>query len=268
LQADYDAARKYALDASRSWAELESPYEAAVARLLAGDALAAEGKADAARHEWDTAYRAFSDYGSPARAAEALSRLDGGPSTPTLTATNATFRRIGDTRVISFAGGRESALPDLVGLRYIAHLLEADGREVAATALVSAANSGAEIDQLGLPALDEQARAAYRRRLSEIDAEIDDARANNDVARADLAARDRDFLMAELGRAVGLGGRIRSVGGSAERARTSVFRAIRYALDRVAQVEPSLAAHLRRGIRTGTMCSYQPDPIAPVRWRL
>ena len=125
---------------------------------------------------------------------------------------------------------------------------------------------GAEIDQLGLPALDEQARDAYRRRLAEIEEDIAEAAASNDIGRAELAARDRDFLVAELARAVGLSGRIRTVGGRAERARTSVFRAIHYAIDRIAQVEPTLAQHLRGSIRTGTTCCYQPDPIALIRW--
>jgi hypothetical protein len=52
----------------------------------------------------------------------------------------------------------------------------------------------------------------------------------------------------------------------AERARTSVFRAIRYAIARAADIEPTLAAHLRVSIRTGAMCVYQADPLAPVSW--
>src|SRR5690606_17841773 len=76
----------------------------------------------------------------------------------------------------------------------------------------------------GMPAIDERAREAYRERLDEVEADIDDAHANNDLARIELAQRDRDYLVDELARAIGLGGRIRTVGGDAERARTSVTR--------------------------------------------
>ena len=73
---------------------------------------------------------------------------------------------------------------------------------------------------------------------------------------------------AELSCAVGLGGRHRSVGGDAERARTSVTRSIRYALARLADHHPPVAAHLDQCVRTGTYCSYVPDPLVRVEWHL
>ena len=66
--------------------------------------------------------------------------------------------------------------------------------------------------------LDDQARNAYRRRLAEIDDDIDDATMMNDQARLALAMDDREYLVAELSRAVGLGGRARLAGATAERA--------------------------------------------------
>ena len=74
-----------------------------------------------------------------------------------------------------------------------------------------------EAARTGIPVLDEQARTAYRRRLTEIEADIEDATRCNDLGRLELAERDRDFLIAELSRAVGLGGRFRSVGSDVER---------------------------------------------------
>ncbi len=116
--------------------------------------------------------------------------------------------------------------------------------------------------------LDDQARAAYRRRLAEIEEDIDDAVAMNDPGRQALAERDRDFLVAELSGALGLGGRERLTDGSAERARTSVTRSLRYALGRLAEHHPDLGAHLDRTVRTGIYCSYQPDPLTPIAWEL
>ena len=90
----------------------------------------------------------------------------------------------------------------------------------------------------------------------------------NDPGRRALAERDRDFLLVELSRAVGLGGRDRTTGGNAERARTSVTRSLRYAIGRLSEHHPDLGAHLGRCVRTGAFCGYQPDPLAPVVWDL
>ncbi|HEU5003253.1 MAG TPA: hypothetical protein VFW71_10815 [Actinomycetota bacterium] len=45
-------------------------------------------------------------------------------------------------------------------------------------------------------------------------------------------------------------------------------RAIRLAIRRIAARDPLLGEHLGRTIRTGTYCSYLPDPLAPVHWEL
>jgi hypothetical protein len=116
--------------------------------------------------------------------------------------------------------------------------------------------------------LDDEARQAYRRRLAEVDEDIDDALRCNDPARAELAQRDRDYLIAELGRAVGLGGRLRAVGSDAERARMAVARTLRYATARLEEHAPELALHLANCLHTGTYCSYRADPVAPVVWSL
>ena len=90
----------------------------------------------------------------------------------------------------------------------------------------------------------------------------------NDPGRRALAERDRDFLVAELASAVGLGGRVRLTDGSAERARTSVTRTLRYAVQRLAEHHSDLGVHLERAVRTGSYCSYQPEPLTPVSWQL
>jgi hypothetical protein len=120
----------------------------------------------------------------------------------------------------------------------------------------------------GLPAIDQQARDAYQRRLAEVDEDIEDARRSNDIGRLERAERDREFLIAELKQAVGLAGRHRSVGSNTERARTAVARSIRYTLDRLKRHHPKLAAHLHRSVNTGTYCSYTTDPLAPVVWQV
>ena len=62
------------------------------------------------------------------------------------------------------------------------------------------------------PVLDDRARAAYRARLAELDAGIDQADADHDPHRADRANAEREALLQELSSAVGLGGRPRRRG--------------------------------------------------------
>jgi hypothetical protein len=171
---------------------------------------------------------------------------------------------------------------DLKGFRYVERLLADPGREFHVLDLVAveqgslptgrtvhhggeaiAADVGA-----GLPLIDDEARGAYRRRLADVDDDIEEATRMNDIGRLELAQRDREYLIAELSRAVGLGGRPRSVGSTSERARTSVTRSLRYALERLAQHHPAVAAHLGQSVHTGTYCVYTPDPLAPIVWSL
>ena len=78
--------------------------------------------------------------------------------------------------------------------------------------------------------LDARAKDAYRRRLAEIDDDIEEARATGDGERAAQADTERDFLLQELSRAVGLDGRDRRAASASERARVGVTRAVRQAI--------------------------------------
>ena len=51
-----------------------------------------------------------------------------------------------------------------------------------------------------------------------------------------------------------------------ERARVAATRNLRAVIQRAAEVHPSLGPHLEVTIRTGTYCSYEPDPRVPVDW--
>jgi hypothetical protein len=116
--------------------------------------------------------------------------------------------------------------------------------------------------------LDSQAKAAYRSRVAELEAEIDEAAAFHDPERAARAREELEFIARELAGAVGLHGRDRKTGSDAERARVNVTRAIRTALKRVSEHDPVLGRQLGSAIRTGTFCVYEPAPgDAPV-WDL
>jgi hypothetical protein len=116
--------------------------------------------------------------------------------------------------------------------------------------------------------LDDRAKQVYRRRLAEIEDDMEEARALGDAERAAQADTERDFLVRELSRAVGLGGRDRRAASASERARVSVTRAVRQAIARIGEHHPHLGEHLTRAVGTGTYCTYAPDPRVPTRWSL
>ena len=103
--------------------------------------------------------------------------------------------------------------------------------------------------------------------MDELRSEIAEGEEWNDTERAARARAELEALTSELAAAVGLGGRDRQAASATERARVSVTRAIRSAIDRLSAESPALGSHLEATIRTGTYCSYTPDPRAPITWR-
>lgn len=176
------------------------------------------------------------------------------------------FRREGEFWTVTFAG-RTVRLRDVKGLRDIARLLAAPGCEAHVLDLMGAADTdaggaGGTAGEL----LDPQARRAYRRRLGELQEEIDEAQVDRDAERVARARAEAEFLAAELSAAVGLGGRSRRASAAAERARKAVTWRIRAAVVRIERAHPELGRHLHVAIRTGTFCTYAPEH--PIAWRV
>ncbi len=180
--------------------------------------------------------------------------------------------RSGATWTVRFAG-RTATLRDSKGLRDLSTLLARPGVPVP---VVELAGAPAAVRPSGLDGLhqggdlgeviDATARNAYRRRLDELTADADEADRTGDTRRAAAVAAERDALLAQLSAAYGLGGRPRRAGSPVERARTTVTARIRDSIAHIATVHPELGRHLRAAIRTGTLCSY--DPETPVSWQL
>ena len=181
-----------------------------------------------------------------------------------------TLNREDDFWLIGYGDGR-ARVPDSLGLRYLDLLVRNPGRELAAGELArlaaatgpaaTAAYADGLHDSSGAPAddiLDQQARTAYRQRLTGLDEELAEAEAWHDTERASGLRAEKDFLVRELTAATGLGSRPRQLGSESERARLNVTRAIRTAISRVRDRAPEAAAHLDQAIRTGTRCSYSP----------
>lgn len=273
LDGDLEGARAAALESLALWAEVEAPYDLACARTVLAQVYTATGNAALARAEWATARQLFDGFGARARAEEIALLLDENTVAVVVGAAGAvagSFSVRDGLRCIRY-GSAQVLIPDLKGFRYLERLLTDPGREFHVLDLVAFERGGAEERQdvpiqAGLPVMDEEARAAYRRQLADVDADIAEARTNNDLGRAELAQRDREYLIAALSSALGLAGRVRTTGSTAERARTSVARSLRYALQRLEESSPLVAGHLERALTTGTYCAYVPDPLAPVHW--
>lgn len=116
--------------------------------------------------------------------------------------------------------------------------------------------------------LDPEARRTYRARAQELREELAEAEEWGDVGRAEKLRQELEFLVDELARGTGLGGRARKASSVAERTRLKVTRAIRRVIRRIADVHPAVGQHLDATIKTGTFCSYEPDPRLPVEWDL
>jgi tetratricopeptide (TPR) repeat protein len=172
-------------------------------------------------------------------------------------------------------------LKDAKGLHYVAKLLAAPDMEWHAADLVSdghapAAPAGLTRDEAtttpGLgdagAILDQHAKAAYRERIEDLREDLAEAESFGDVERASRAREELDFVAAELAGAVGLRGRDRKAASASERARVNATRTIKSAIRRIAENDEELGRHLEHAVRTGTFCSYAPEPRARVDWKL
>jgi hypothetical protein len=166
--------------------------------------------------------------------------------------------------------GAQLMLPDMKGLHYLRALLMRPSADVPVLELVALIAGHATVlseAHVGERA-DRQALASYRDRLRDIDGELAEAQSWADTARVERLTVERDALLDEVRGATGLGGRPRVIGGSAERARVAVRKAIAAALSRVEEHDAATARLLRASVHTGGSCRYEPDPDARVRWVL
>ncbi len=178
---------------------------------------------------------------------------------------HATLTRTGKVWTVSWRG-EHGSLPHVKGLADIAALVRRPGEEVSALQLAGGVAAGHSRQEL----IDIDALKAYRVRLDEISVDIDRAGSDADIGRVETLETEREQVLAEIRRATGLGGRLRSnANDPAERARKAVSARLRDALRRMETVAPSLAAHLDRSIRTGLRCSYAPaSEEASISWRV
>jgi tetratricopeptide (TPR) repeat protein len=169
----------------------------------------------------------------------------------------------GDTWLVEFDGSR-ARLRDQRGLHHLQTLLQRPGVEIPALVLAGGGQSLAGAGEAVV--LDPRAMREYRQRITDLHDDIDEATTNHDIERAARAQAELDTLVEHLSAATGVGGRSRRFDGSDERARVSVTKAIRSAINHLGQQMPDLGRHLAATVHTGTRCTYRPDPRAAPHW--
>jgi hypothetical protein len=186
---------------------------------------------------------------SPTRSAPSASPP--APAVPSLV-----LRAHGDSWLLEH-DGQSYHLRSTKGVRWLARLMAEPGREHHVLDLVTEGQAvdGGDAGEV----LDEQARSAYRQRLTELDEEIAEASSYNDAGRLEVLERERSILLSELSRAFGLGGRERRSGGATEKARVNVQRRLRDALKRIDAHDERLGRHIARRLRTGVYCCFEPE---------
>jgi AAA ATPase-like protein len=276
-QASLDGARPHMarvrLDHARMLLARGREEDRALATELLDEAGAlAEELGLAALLDWIAAARPEGDAAAPAPAAA------GKPLT-------AGMHREGEVWRLEY-GGRVIHVRDSKGMRNLAVLLASPGVEIPAGDVElragqaggapqadasAAAEAGLAVHgspDSALAGLDETAKREYRRRLEDLQEEIEQAEAWSDPERAARAREEMELIGSELAAAVGLGGRDRPLASSAERARLRVTRTIHTAIRRIGDQDEGLGYELGATVRTGTFCAYEPDPRHPVTWSI
>jgi len=172
------------------------------------------------------------------------------------------FRKEGDFWLIAYE--RQSLrMKHAKGLEYIGRLLRHVGEELHVADLLNGGGEApAPLGDAGA-ALDPQARAEYKERLADLEAELEEAESFNDAGRRARIREEIDFLTRELSAAYGLGGRARKGADANERARKAVSGRVKDSLARIKKQHPLLGLHLTNSLRLGTFCSYQPAERIP-----
>jgi hypothetical protein len=220
----------------------------------------ASGGVESARALFEEAARTAAELGMRGIEGKALAAL--GESRPVASSSvprpgapeQVRLAREGEVWRVSW-GSHVVRVKDSRGVELLARLVAAAGERIHVLALAGDSDAALPESSAG-DASDRRAVAAYRSRLAAIDNSLAAAESGGVRGRSQELRREREILLAEISRAIGLGGRLRRVGSATERARVAVTRRLKDAVARIAEVDPVLGQHLRDEVRTGTYCVY------------
>jgi hypothetical protein len=192
---DSAGAKQSLSEAVGLWNEVGAPYEAALARICLAEAYAASGSQQRAGLERQAAHTILEGIeAAPSVTPPVHVEHHDVPNEQLVVGVNV-FRREGDYWSVIF-NGHTVRVRDLKGMRYLARLLADPGREYHVLDLVAAESGlfagaqrgpGEGMSHAGTrdagAMLDPRAKDAYRRRLTEIEDDIEQARARGHRAR-------------------------------------------------------------------------------------
>jgi tetratricopeptide (TPR) repeat protein len=207
------------------------------------------------------------ELGMPALLVQLGAPTEVAPAVPAVAAATApvavpdpTFTLEGEYWTVAYAG-ESFRFKDSKAFQIVAYLVRNPGREfhVLHLAGIAGGSEGGEVLIEGTAGAtpDAEARALYRERVEDLRATLAEAESNGDLGRAERAREELDFIAEELSRGMGLGGRERAGGSSAERARINIQRRVANAIKKIGEVSPALGRRLGRGMRTGAYCAWE-----------
>ena len=169
------------------------------------------------------------------------------------------FRRRGDVWDVAYQG-TQAAVRHNIGMIYLSYLLVHPGRTVSLKDLYLVAHPEETIELgQGIKLADRQAVDTYRERLNDIDLELDEAEAHGDLSRGEHLREEKEMILAELDRIIGLRGKLRRDSSSHDKISKSVRTAISRALKKLRERHEALARHIESSLRTGPTRCYVPE---------
>ncbi|PLY12830.1 MAG: hypothetical protein C0631_15890 [Sedimenticola sp.] len=207
---------------------------------------------------------------------------------PTATETQNSFIFTGDHWDITYEGNSRT-FKNTLGMRYIAWLIENQGKEVFVTDLYYAINpleagttdpvhskmSSKELEALNLSVgifdnpeeiLTPEEKARFNAEITKIKDRIEDAEELGDIETKEKYESQLEEISHYIATQTGLGGKSRKTPNSIEKIRISVTKRIKGDLKKIINFIPDLGHHLDKAIQTGTALQYTPHPH--VSWYL
>ncbi len=172
------------------------------------------------------------------------------------------FRKTGDYWTVRF-NGEFTTIKDAIGPSYVAQLLARPHRKIFAPDLLEAVTGQVGIGKVGSAGeqTDNQTLDEVKKKYLNIQAELEKAERNNDLAAQERLQRELDSLTDYLKTVKGFNGRTRKASDDADKIRRAMTQAIGRVLDSLGAEGklPAAAQHLRNAIKTGLFMSYEPE---------
>lgn len=178
-----------------------------------------------------------------------------------------TFQKKGPAWIVRFASGKDFILLPSKGAAYLHILLSNPRTDFSVIDLVFQVAKKPNDFQLGNAGAgsDTDALSAYRAQYKNLKSNLEEAKKNDDLGWQEKIREEMEWLVKQIKRDQGLGGRLRKEADDRDRVRKSFRAAIRRAVDEIAKNDKALAEHLKS---PRIKCGWNPcyDPYVDIEW--